>query len=195
MEREDSGRGPRHPTDGRLDELMQQVAAGDQDAFVPVYDALHARVMGLVFRILKDAAQAEEVTQDVLVEVWRKAGRFRPERGSAVTWVMTLAHRRAVDRVRHAQARSDREHRAALLERGTPFDEVAEEVEARQDREEVHRCLETLSDLQRQALTLAFYEGMTYLDVARTLSLPPGTVKSRLRDGLHRLRDCLEATR
>ncbi|MCP3819719.1 ECF RNA polymerase sigma factor SigK [Streptomyces sp. A3M-1-3] len=170
---------------------MARVASGDRDAFGPVYDAVSGPVMGLVSRILRDPAQAEEVTQDVLVEVWRTSGRFRRERGKAMTWVMVLAHRRAVDRVRSTQALRDREQRAALLEQTTPFDEVTEQVEARLERQEVRRCLRTLTEIQRESVALAYYQGLTYREVARSLSLPLGTVKTRLRDGLIRLRDCL----
>ncbi|MGW7369572.1 ECF RNA polymerase sigma factor SigK [Streptomyces sp. NPDC054841] len=174
-----------------LDELMVRVGRGDQDAFVPVYERVSGPVLGLVRRVLRDPAQSEEVTQDVLVEVWRTAGRFRPEQGSALTWVLTLAHRRAVDRVRSAQARGERERRVALLESGPPFDEVVEQVETSLERQQVRRCLQSLTDLQRESVVLAFYHGLTYREVADCLSQPLGTVKARMRDGLIRLRDCL----
>ncbi|MFG2888971.1 sigma-70 family RNA polymerase sigma factor [Streptomyces sp. NPDC048248] len=174
-----------------LEELLGQVARGDQGAFGPVYDALAGPVLGLVRSVLRDPAQSEEVAQEVLVEVWRTAARFRPERGSATNWVLTLAHRRAIDRVRSAQAAADREHRAALLDHTPAFDEVTEQVENRLEREQVRRCLRTLTELQRQSVTLAYYKGLTYREVAGLLTVPLGTVKTRLRDGLIRLRDCL----
>ncbi|WP_407548940.1 sigma-70 family RNA polymerase sigma factor [Streptomyces sp. Pv4-95] len=174
-----------------LEELLGRVARGDQGAFGPVYDALAGPVLGLVRSVLRDPAQSEEVAQEVLVEVWRTAARFRPERGSATNWVLTLAHRRAVDRVRSAQAAADREHRAALLDHTPAFDEVTEQVENRLEREQVRRCLRTLTELQRQSVTLAYYKGLTYREVAGLLTVPLGTVKTRLRDGLIRLRDCL----
>ncbi|MFI5755810.1 sigma-70 family RNA polymerase sigma factor [Streptomyces sp. NPDC051569] len=174
-----------------LQELMGQVARGDQDAFSRVYDMVCGPVLGLVRSVLRDPAQSEEVTQEVLLEVWRTAARFQPSRGSAMTWVLTLAHRRAVDRVRSAQASSDREYRAALLDRTPAFDEVTEQVEASLEREQVRRCLRTLTELQRQSVTLAYYQGLSYREVAELLSVPLGTVKTRLRDGLIRLRDCL----
>ncbi len=167
------------------------VARGDQNAFAALYDAVCGPVLGLTRSLLRDPAQAEEVTQEVLVEVWRSAARFEPGRGSAMGWIMTLAHRRAVDRVRSAQAASDREARAALLARTPAFDEVTEQVEARLEREQVRRCMRTLTELQRQSVTLAYYRGRTYREVAELLSLPLGTVKTRLRDGLIRLRDCM----
>ncbi|AGI91524.1 sigma-70 family RNA polymerase sigma factor [Streptomyces albidoflavus] len=174
-----------------LEALMGQVAVGDRDAFTTVYDTVAGPVLGLVRRVLRDPAQSEEVAQEVLVEVWRTAARYRPAKGTVMTWVMTLAHRRAVDRVRSAQAAADREERAALLDRTPAFDEVAEQVETRLEREQVRRCLRTLTELQRESVSLAYYRGLAYREVAELLSVPLGTVKTRLRDGLIRLRDCL----
>ncbi|MET8677385.1 sigma-70 family RNA polymerase sigma factor [Streptomyces sp. NPDC004647] len=179
------------PAGPDLQELMGLVARGDQEAFSSVYDAVCGPVLGLVRSVLRDPAQSEEVAQEVMVEVWRSAARFRSDRGSAMTWVLTLAHRRAVDRVRAAQAATDREHKAALLERTRDFDDVTEQVEARLEREQVRRCIRTLTELQQQSVTLAYYRGMTYREVAELLAVPLGTVKTRLRDGLIRLRDCL----
>ncbi|MEU8675787.1 sigma-70 family RNA polymerase sigma factor [Streptomyces sp. NPDC048560] len=174
-----------------LQELLVRVARGDQQAFASVYDAVCGPVLGLVRSVLRDPAQSEEVAQEVLVEVWRTAPRFQPARGSAMNWVLTLAHRRAVDRVRSVEAAAAREHKAALLDRRPDFDEVSEQVETRLEREQVRRCLRTLSELQRQSVTLAYYQGHTYREVAELLSVPLGTIKTRLRDGLIRLRDCL----
>ncbi|MFI5966548.1 sigma-70 family RNA polymerase sigma factor [Streptomyces asoensis] len=186
------GRNPSKAPD--LQELMGQVALGDEDAFACVYDAVAGPVLGVVQAVVRDRAQSEEVAQEVLVEVWRTAPRYRPERGTAINWVLTLAHRRAVDRVRSVEAAVVRDHKAALLERTPEFDEVTEQVEARLEREQVRRCLRTLTEIQRQAVTLAYYRGLTYPQVAGALSLPLGTVKTRLRDGLIRLRDCLGVT-
>ncbi|MFD4759093.1 sigma-70 family RNA polymerase sigma factor [Streptomyces sp. NPDC058439] len=174
-----------------LHELLEMVAQGDQDAFAKVYDAVSGPVLGLVRSVLRDPAQSEEVAQEVLVEVWRTVPRFRAARGSAMSWVLTLAHRRAVDRVRSAEASAAREYRAALLDRTPAFDEVTEQVESRVEREQVRRCVRTLSELQRQSVDLAYYRGLTYREVSELLSVPLGTIKTRLRDGLIRLRDCL----
>ncbi|MFE7239331.1 sigma-70 family RNA polymerase sigma factor [Streptomyces sp. NPDC057582] len=174
-----------------LQELLDLVARGDQAAFAKVYDAVCGPVLGLVRSVLRDPAQSEEVAQEVLVEVWRTAPRFRASRGSAMNWVLTLAHHRAVDRVRSVEATTARERRAALLDRTREFDEVTEQVESRLEREQVRRCMRTLSELQRQSVTLAYYRGLTYREVAELLSVPLGTIKTRLRDGLIRLRDCL----
>ncbi|MFD0144738.1 MULTISPECIES: ECF RNA polymerase sigma factor SigK [unclassified Streptomyces] len=176
-----------------VEALMARTAEGDEEAFAGIYDALAQAVMGLACRILRDAAQAEEVTQDVMIEVWRTADRFRPERGSAKAWVLTLAHRRAVDRVRSAQASTEREQRAGVLAADRAFDQVTETVEGHDERRRVRRCLASLARLQRVPLVLAYYQGMTYVEVARSLSTPEGTVKSRMRNGLEQLRRCLEA--
>jgi RNA polymerase sigma-70 factor (ECF subfamily) len=173
------------------DELLLRVAGGDQRAFEDLYTLVSGPVFGLVKRVVRDPAQSEEVAQEVLLELWRSAGRFDPGRGSALAWVLTLAHRRAVDRVRSARAAVDREQREALRAQAPAYDQVAEEVEAGLEREWVRRCLNRLTALQRQSVTLAYYDGYTYREVAERLSLPLGTVKTRMRDGLTRLRDCL----
>ncbi|MFE0420195.1 sigma-70 family RNA polymerase sigma factor [Streptomyces tendae] len=183
------GRNPSSQPD--LQQLIREVALGDQDSFAAVYDAVAGSVLGVVRAVLRDRAQSEEVAQEVLVEVWRTAPRYRPERGTVINWVLTLAHRRAVDRVRSVEAAAARDHKAALLDRTPEYDEVTEQVETRLEREQVRRCLRTLTEIQRQSVNLAYYRGLTYRQVAEALALPLGTVKTRLRDGLIRLRDCL----
>jgi RNA polymerase sigma-70 factor (ECF subfamily) len=168
---------------------LRLVARGDEDAFDAVYDQVAASVFGIVRRVVRDPAQSEEVTQDVLLEVWRNAAKFDPGRGSATAWVMMLAHRRAVDRVRSVQKESERERRTAAAD--VPFDEVAEAVESSLERERVRRCLSSLTELQRESVTLAYYSGYTYGQVASLLGVPGGTIKTRMRDALIRLRDCL----
>ena len=174
-----------------LEESLRKVARGDEQAFARVYDLIGPTVYGLVRRILRDPAQSEEVAQETLVEVWRSANRYDPRRGSPHAWVMTLAHRKAVDRVRSEQAATDREARVAAAGTERPYDTVAEEVTDRLERERVRRCLENLTEIQEQSVRLAFYGGYTYREVARLLSTPLSTVKTRMRDGLIRLRDCL----
>lgn len=175
----------------RADELLVLVADGDQRAFEDLYALVSGPVYGLVRRVVRDPAQSEEVAQEVLLETWRSATRYDPGRGSALSWILTLAHRRAVDRVRSARAAGEREQREAVRAGEPAFDQVAEEVEAGMEREWVRRCLRRLTDLQRQSVTLAYYDGYTYREVAERLSLPLGTVKTRMRDGLTRLRECL----
>jgi RNA polymerase sigma-70 factor (ECF subfamily) len=175
--------------DRELDVLLIHVARGDPEAFEAVYDRLAGPVYGLIRRVLRDPAQSEEVTQEVLLEVWRTATRFDPAVGGAATWVLTIAHRRAVDRVRSVTAAADREHKTADIR--TPHDEVAEAVEASLDRERVRRCLDRLTDLQRESITLAYYGGYSYRQVAELLTVTLGAIKTRIRDGLTRMRDCL----
>ena len=177
------------PTDP--DGLLRRVARGDEGAFAKLYDLVANRVYGLVVRVVRDPAQAEEVTQEAMVDVWRRAPSFDADRGSAITWVLTLAHRRAVDRVRSAQSAGDRERKVAAREGSSDFDEVTEQVAVRLEQQQVRRCLGALTDLQKEAVTLAYYGGYTYRQVADLLSVPLPTVKTRMRDGLVRLRDCL----
>ena len=175
--------------DADLGALLGQVARGDETAFGLVYGQVAGHVLGVARSVLRDPAQAEEVAQEVLLEVWRDAARFDAGRGTAKAWVMTLAHRRAVDRVRSEQASADRERRTARSE--VSYDVVAETVAARLDAERVRRCLGSLTGLQRESISLAYYRGCTYREVAALLKVPLGTVKTRMRDGLIRLRDCL----
>ncbi|MFB6560142.1 MULTISPECIES: ECF RNA polymerase sigma factor SigK [unclassified Streptomyces] len=184
--------GPTDRTD--LPEVMRQVAHGDKEAFSVLYDALAPLVFGIVIKVVRDRAQSEEVAQEVMIDLWRQAARYRPDSASVTTWAATIAHRRAVDRVRSAQAAADRERAQAVREHRTAFDEVAEQVEIRLDSEQVRRCLRGLTELQRQAVTMAYYQGLTYREVAEVLHTPLPTVKTRMRDGLVRLRDCMGVT-
>lgn len=185
----DPGSGAGGSAGDDLGTLLGLVARGDEAAYGVVYGQLAGHVFGVARSVLRDPAHAEEVAQEVLLEVWREAAHYDPARGTAKAWVMTLAHRRAVDRVRSEQASAAREQRAAKPE--VSYDVVAETVAARLDAERVRRCLGSLTGLQQESITLAYYRGFTYREVAALLKVPVGTVKTRMRDGLIRLRDCL----
>jgi RNA polymerase sigma-70 factor (ECF subfamily) len=175
----------------RPEELLRLVARGDNEAFDALYARVAGPVYGLVRRVLRDPAQSEEVTQEVFLWIWREAARFDETQGSAMAWMMTVAHRRAVDRVRSEQSASARHQRAAQLDVTTAYDAVSEDVLTRLDREAVRQCLAALTPMQRESVTLAYYDGHTYAEVADVLEIPLGTAKTRIRDGLIRLRDCL----
>lgn len=177
--------------DRAADALVQDVARGDQGAFARLYDLLGPAVFGVCLRVLRDPDHAAEVAQEVWLEVWRGAARYDERLGTARTWTLTTAHRRAVDRVRSVQAQRDRDQRDLDLQPARPFDEVAESVESSLERARVRHCLETLTDTQRRAVELAYYGGRTYREVAEELDAALPTVKSRIRDGLLRLRTCL----
>lgn len=172
--------------------LLTQVGLGDEEAFTSLYRHTSARVFGLVRRVVVDSTISEEVTQEVFLQVWHKAREFSSDLGSPFAWLMTLAHRRAVDRIRSEQAHRDRLDRWSTTEVSTPFDEVTESVIARDESVEVRAALAALTEKQRQAIELAYYKGLTYAQVAEALGAPLGTVKARIRDGLGRLRNALE---
>jgi RNA polymerase sigma-70 factor (ECF subfamily) len=170
-------------------ELLEKVALGDQQAFSRLYDLVAPRVFGLVKRLLRDHAQSEEVTQEVFLEIWQSATRFDPNKGGATTWILTMAHRRAVDRVRSSQSSRDRDTRVGIRDHKVDYDNVSETIEIRLEHERVEKAMTRLTELQRQAVSLAYYGGYSHREVAEMLSVPIGTVKTRLRDGMIRLRD------
>jgi RNA polymerase sigma-70 factor (ECF subfamily) len=149
---------------------------------------LSPRAFGLILRVLVDRSQSEEVLQEVFLEIWQSAARFAPNKGQGRSWVLTIAHRRAVDRVRSAQASTDRDVRAGFRDMDVAHDGVAEEVELRIEGQRVSEALATLPDPQREAITLAYFGGYSQSEIAALVGAPLGTIKTRMRDGLSRLR-------
>ena len=187
-----SGPSPEGPLEtADLAQLLKLSGRGDESAFARLYDAMAARVFGLAVRVVRDPAQAEEVAQESFLEIWRSSGRFDPDRGSAVSWLLTIVHRRAVDRVRSAEASGRREAAYGRREQGVPHDETAETATASLEATRVRAALADLTSKQREAVELAFLGGYTHTEVATMLDLPIGTAKTRIRDGLIRLRDAL----
>ncbi|MBB3328734.1 ECF RNA polymerase sigma factor SigK [Microlunatus antarcticus] len=175
-----------------LAELVHRVSRGDAEAFARLYDATSTRTYGVIWRVLRSADHAAEVTQEVYTEVWRQATRFESTKGSVTAWITTMAHRRAVDRVRSVTSEVARDEHYARAEPGREVDHVWEGVSERLDAERVRKGLEALTPIQREALTLAYFGGYTQSQVAERLKLPLGTVKTRIRDGLISLRNVLE---
>jgi RNA polymerase sigma-70 factor, ECF subfamily len=182
-------------TGAAITELLVKVARGNRDAFSDLYDALSGPVFGLVRRILRDRGMSEEVTQEVFVEAWRNAPRFDPSRGSGAGWILTMAHRRAVDRVRSEQSARDRIARLVPSQTERPHDAVEESAIRMAEMGAIRAALATLSDAQRQAIELAYYGGLTQAQIAEALAIPVGTIKTRIRDGMLKLREQLESVR
>jgi RNA polymerase sigma-70 factor (ECF subfamily) len=174
-----------------LSALLKACSRGDEDAFARVYDASADRLFGLVLRVIRDRAQAEEVLQDAFLDIWRQSARFDEERGSALSWMMTIAHRKAVDRVRSAEAQVRRDSAYELRKTGREYDATAEDAHRNIDAQRVRKALQTLTDTQRGALELAYFGGYTHREVAVMLDVPVGTAKTRIRDGLIRMRDAM----
>lgn len=174
-----------------LDVLLRGVARGDTEAFADFYDQTRARVFGLVVRVLRDPGYSEETTQEIYLQVWHNAGSYDPAVGSPLSWLMTLAHRRAVDRVRAEQSASQRESRYGAVNLDTPADHVSDSVITADEHRRVADCLGSLTDIQRECIDMAYYGGLTYRQVSERLSANLATVKSRMRDGLRALRSCL----
>lgn len=175
------------------DELLGQVARGDSAAFAALYDALGSAVYGLARHVVRDPSRAEDITQEVFLDVWRKASGFDSSRGKAKTWVMTIAHRRAVDAVRRSESHKRQDHHGApdVISHDQPGDALI----AAEEHSAVRDCLKTLTDLQLESVQLAYFNGYSYVEVAKLLDKPLPTIKTRMRDGLIRLRDCMKGTR
>ncbi|TDK23593.1 sigma-70 family RNA polymerase sigma factor [Arthrobacter crusticola] len=174
-----------------LTDLLLRIAGQDQEAFAAFYAQTSRRVYGLARRVLIDPELSEDATQEVYLQVWNSAGRFDPAAGSPMAWLMTLAHRRAVDKVRSEQSSTDREARYGAATQTIDHDDVVDTVTQRLEAETVVKCLDTLTDTQQESVRLAYYGGLTYREVAEKLGVAVPTIKSRIRDGLIRLKACL----
>jgi RNA polymerase sigma-70 factor, ECF subfamily len=186
-----SGENVPEDTGTSLAALLRRCALGDEECFAQLYDLTSRRVHGLVLRVIRDPAQAEEVTQEVYLQAWRTSSRYDEQKGSALSWLMTLAHRRAVDRVRAAEAASRQDTSYHQRSQVVPHDTTAEAAETSIEAHRVRTALGELTGVQRQALELAYFGGYTHTEVATMLDLPVGTAKTRIRDGLIRLRDAM----
>lgn len=182
------------PAEPNLEELLAAAARGDEQAFATLYDLTSSRVYGMVLRVVRDAAQSAEVTQDIYLEVWRQSARFDSSKGAVLPWLLMIAHRRAVDRVRAAQSAVVRDDKYAVLNEERPFDSVSEQVQTSLEAQRVRKVLNDLTPAQREAVSLAYFGGYTHSEVAELLKIPLGTVKTRIRDGLIRMRDALGVT-
>ena len=172
---------------------IERAGQGDERAFAEFYDEVSPVVFGTTLRVLRNQAMAEEVTQEVFLELWRQAPRYDRSKGSPKAWAATIAHRRAVDRVRSEESARARDEADANQTRVT-HDVVVDEVTTNFERARVVDALARLSEAQREAVSLAFYGGHTYREVAAMLNVPEGTIKTRIRDGLIRLRDLMGGT-
>ena len=181
----------RDPQATELVDLMARSARGDHGAFAALYDLTSRRVHGVVLRVLRSVEHAEEVTQEVYVEVWQQSARYTPAKGSVVAWIATMAHRRAVDRVRSVSSEVSRDHRYAYQNTDPEVDRVWDSVAQQHDVDRVRQAMQHLTSIQRQALTLAYFDGLTQSHIADLLNLPLGTVKTRIRDALRRLGEVL----
>lgn len=179
----------RAAADADLNALLPLIAQGDQDAFESFYTLTSHRAFGLVVRLLKDRAQAEEVLQEVFLEVWKASPNYNAQRGSAFGWLMTITHRKSVDRIRASQASRDRDLRIGIRDYEGEAASVEHEVEVVIESERVAIALGRLTELQQQAVKLSYFQGLTNGEIATKLHVPVGTVKTRLRDGMIRLRD------
>jgi RNA polymerase sigma-70 factor (ECF subfamily) len=171
---------------------MSMVASGDRAAFASFYDFLAPRVLGVITRVLRDPFQSEEVTQEVFLEIWQTATRFDAAKGNPISWTMTIAHRRAIDRVRAAQASRTRDLKIGIRDYAVAHDSVAEAGEMSLERVRIAKAMSTLTPRQHEAISLSYYDGLSHGEIAAQLGIPMGTVKTRMRDGMLKLRKAME---
>ncbi|MGW4244696.1 sigma-70 family RNA polymerase sigma factor [Nocardia sp. NPDC004722] len=176
----------------RLASLLTEVGRGDRDAFTDLYRLTHQRVLGFAGWILHDRSAAEDVAQEVFLQVWSQAGRYDATIASPMGWIKMLTHRRAVDRVRSECSATRRDWLYGETHIHRDHDTVLEVVEQHFEEREVVRCLDALTQCQRESIVLAYYAGQTYDEIALHLGTRASTVKTRVRDGLRRLSASLE---
>jgi RNA polymerase sigma-70 factor (ECF subfamily) len=175
-------------------QLLRAVANGDSEALAELYDRYHSILFGLLLRILRDGAEAEDVLQEVFIQTWRRASSFDETRGKAFTWLVTIARSRAIDRLRSRSA----QERTALRAAPDPLQEVSDASDdaiRSEESEKVRRALMEIPEEQRQTLLLAYFEGLSQTEIAEQTKTPLGTVKTRTRSGLLRLRELLRRGR
>lgn len=177
----------------KLKAAMQRVADGDRAALEDVYIATRVKLFGICLRILGDRKEAEDALQDVYINLWQRADRYDPDRASPISWLATFARNRAVDRLRVGKVRGG----AVAAEEAAPIADDAPLADMMlidaERSEQVHTCIETLADKQRDNIRAAFFDGFTYAELAERADVPLGTMKSWIRRGLARLKACLEA--
>ncbi|WP_084622099.1 sigma-70 family RNA polymerase sigma factor [Demequina oxidasica] len=183
------------PTRMDLAPLLTATGRGSAVAYEQLYNEVAGAVYGVALRVVRDAQMAEDIAQEALIEVWRHAARYRADAGSARSWILTIAQRRAVDRVRSEQSHTDRVLKHAPRDEVTPAeqDKVVDTMFAEWQAARVRAGMEFLTDRQREALELTYFKGYTHREVSQALDIPLGTAKARVRDGLIKLRDAWEA--
>lgn len=174
-----------------LSALLMASAGGDRAAFGRLYDLTSARIYGLALRVIRDVHYAEEVVQESYLQYWQKADQYHPERGSVITWMMTIAHRRAVDRVRTEELQQRKAAEYGAGNASTPHPIPLEVVVDREETRALRTCLDRLTELQRASIEMSYFSGMTYPEVAAVTATPLPTIKSRIRDGLRNLKKCM----
>ncbi|MET3952667.1 sigma-70 family RNA polymerase sigma factor [Arthrobacter sp. UYEF36] len=172
--------------------LLLLTAQGDHQAFSEFYLRTSRQVTGLVQRVIIDRELSAEVVQEIYIVVWQDAAKYRPDTGTPMAWLMTIAHRRAVDKVRANQSSRNRDHRWATTAPNA-YDGVLDAVAEKMDARILIASLACLSDLQRESIVLAYFGSLTYREISVKLCVPLPTVKSRIRGGLQKLRTQLEA--
>lgn len=178
------------PTGQTDADLIDGIVRRDEASLAALYDRYHLLAFSLALRVVNDRGRAEDVVQDAFLSIWRKAGSYANARGSVKTWLASIVRNRAIDLVR-ARRESDSDDEAVLLALRDPSPSVLEQVAASLDRDTVRAAIAQLSDEQREAIAMAYFEGLSHSEIAEVTGLPLGTVKSRIRLAMHRLRPLL----